>query len=444
METRSIPKQSKCELDSVDDMKAISIMSPKRDKKALSDWERFFPYYAGFPTQFAMDIIRTAGLSPRSSILDPWNGSGTTTYAAAQLGHTAIGLDLNPVMVVLARARMLAPSESDSLVPLCKEIIRGARSRETNEDPLKNWFDVPTATHLRALEKSIQRCLVGIRSQSNLTHLSSIAATFYAALFSVCRELAVCFQSSNPTWVRIPRAGDNRISIDKKTISEIFTEKLHSMSLALANEATKRLPELTVASCSVGDSTDPQLQESSIDLVIGSPPYCTRIDYTAATRVELAVLSCLAKVDTTSLGRQMIGSTRVPAVFPHVEDSWGETCLKFLCSVERHPSKASSGYYYKTHLDYFDKIYRSLKAISKMLRPEGKAVLVVQDSCYKEIHNPLPDIFVEMATIQGMALRKRKDFLAHRSMGRVNQGARKYRSSHVPVESVLCFQKLSK
>ena len=37
-------------------------------------------------------------------ILDPWNGSGTTTYAASQLGYTSRGLDLNPVMNIVARA----------------------------------------------------------------------------------------------------------------------------------------------------------------------------------------------------------------------------------------------------------------------------------------------------------------------------------------------------
>ena len=46
-------------------------------------------------------------------MLDPWNGSGTTTYAAAQLGHSSIWLDLNPVMVIVARARLLSPSEAD-------------------------------------------------------------------------------------------------------------------------------------------------------------------------------------------------------------------------------------------------------------------------------------------------------------------------------------------
>lgn len=64
---------------------------------------------------------------------------------------------------------MLAPSEADSLVPLCKEIIRGGRVRSLGADePLLFWFGTETAVCLRAIEQSIRRCLVGTKTQSNL------------------------------------------------------------------------------------------------------------------------------------------------------------------------------------------------------------------------------------------------------------------------------------
>jgi SAM-dependent methyltransferase len=422
----------------------ILITSPKRDRSAQAGWEGFFPYYAGYPTRFASEIIRTAGLSPRSSVLDPWNGSGTTTYAAAQLGHTAIGFDLNPVMIVIGRARMLAASEADSLVPLCKEILRGARVRNCeNDEPLLGWFGSKTAGHLRSIERSIRRCLVGTKSQSNLDHLSAIAATFYSALFSVCRDLTSDFQSSNPTWVRIPRDGGERVVAEPNFVATQFKEKLEAMSKALAVEAFSGVPDVTVAACRLGDSTKLPLQASSIDLILGSPPYCTRIDYSAATRVELAVLSPLTSVDQLALSRQMIGSTRVPRQSPRVEETWGDTCLSFLASVKQHPSKASAGYYYKSHADYFDKMFSAFTSLSTVMRPSAKAVIVVQDSYYKELHNDLARIFSEMATNAGLKLTQRADFDAKRSMGSVNRGTRAYRTNYCPVESVLCFEKRS-
>ncbi|MEL6324215.1 MAG: DNA methyltransferase, partial [Pseudomonadota bacterium] len=113
----------------------LSIVSPKRNKRLQTGWEGFFPYYAGFPELFASEILKSASLPEGAKILDPWNGSGTTTYAADRLGFNAVGLDLNPVMVIVARARLLAPSEADHLRPLAATILSQAKAATSELDP---------------------------------------------------------------------------------------------------------------------------------------------------------------------------------------------------------------------------------------------------------------------------------------------------------------------
>jgi hypothetical protein len=122
-------------------------------------------------------------------------------------------------------------------------------------------------------------------------------------------------------------------------------------------------------------------------------------------------------------------------------EAWGDTCLDFLVQLKRHPSKASDGYYYKTHLDYFDKMARSLEALAPALRPGAAAVLVVQDSFYKEIHNDLPTIIGEMGAAAGLTLARRVDFASARSMSGINPYTRIYKRKGGALEAVLCFQK---
>ncbi len=74
------------------------------------------------------------------------------------------------------------------------------------------------------------------------------------------------------------------------------------------------------------------------------------------TRIELGLLYPLLKLRMEDLGRSMTGSTRLPDRKIAIQSSWGETCRRFLADVKRHPSRASDGYYLKTHLDYFDKM----------------------------------------------------------------------------------------
>jgi hypothetical protein len=168
----------------------LIVSSPKRAAHIYSGWDGFFPYYAGYPEQFARTLIESARLPGEAIILDPWNGSGTTTYAASQLGYSCHGIDLNPVMGIVARARLLPPSEADSIQPLVRDLIKGVRSdtRLEADDPLLSWFRTPCVAVIRGVERRFREHLIGDRTLTpegvKLDQMSGLAATFYVALFS--------------------------------------------------------------------------------------------------------------------------------------------------------------------------------------------------------------------------------------------------------------------
>ena len=430
----------------------LNILSPKRNKRLQTGWEGFFPYYAGFPEMFARELLQSAKLPQKAVVLDPWNGSGTTTYAASSLGLTSIGIDLNPVMIIVARARLLPASEADHLRPLAATILSHAHSTPPNlapNDALLAWFQPETAAFIRGIEQNIRRSLVGSMTKSpdgvHLDRISGTAATLYVALFAACRKLVAPFRSSNPTWLRTPRQTDVRVAASQIAVAQSFAANVRGMSAALA---AKHNADLAGASavrdgeCTINlsDTAVMRLEAESIDCVLTSPPYCTRIDYTAATRIELAVLGPLLSTSARALGKQMIGSTQVPSDTIELSKDWGRTCTRFLDALKKHPSKASSGYYYRTHLDYFDKMSRSLGRVSRALKPGAHAFLVVQDSHYKELHNDLPKIISEIGTAHGLTLKRRDDFHL-RSMSDINPGRLTYARPSGATESVLCFRK---
>ena len=181
---------------------SLVIQSPKRTNQAQRGWDGFFPYYAGYPESFARALLKSANLPKDAVVLDPWNGSGTTTFSASQLGLTSCGFDLNPVMIIIARARLLPPSEADSLAPLTRETIKGVRADQRllrPNDTLLWWFENSTAALIRSLEQRIRNQLVGrqtlMPTGGKLERMSGLAATFYVALFSVCRQLTAPFRS---------------------------------------------------------------------------------------------------------------------------------------------------------------------------------------------------------------------------------------------------------
>ena len=180
-------------------------------------------------------------------VLDPWNGSGTTTQAASKLGLRAIGCDINPVMVVVSRARCLSPADGDSIEPLASKIVeRAADASEDvgDDDPLLGWFDKASAESIRCVEASIREHLLGawtLRADgTRFECMSSLAATFYVALFLTCRSLVSGFQSSNPTWLRRRKSDEAQIAMGRAAIVKSFDHWLNAMSNSLPLSISSR------------------------------------------------------------------------------------------------------------------------------------------------------------------------------------------------------------
>jgi len=84
---------------------------------------KFIPQIAG----------RVIGLvtQPGELVVDPYCGSGTTLVEAALLRRRALGLDLNPLAVLIARVKItpVARKELDAL----RRHLEGALSERTND-----------------------------------------------------------------------------------------------------------------------------------------------------------------------------------------------------------------------------------------------------------------------------------------------------------------------
>lgn len=182
------------------------------------------------------------------------------------------------------------------------------------------------------------------------------------------------------------------------------------------------------------------LRDQSIQFALTSPAYCTRIDYAVATKPELAVLG-YSEESFESLREQLMGTSTVPRITPTTNDEWGKKCTQFLKKVKRHKSRASDTYYYKNHVQYFSELYKSLGELKRIITDDGRCVVVVQDSFYKEIRNDLAGIVTQMAWNHGLQLSQRRDFRHTHTMAAVNPSTRRYRATSLATESVLVFRR---
>lgn len=427
----------------------LAIANPKRNVgSSRSSDESLFPYYAGYSKEFAEQLLGTLSLQDDAVVLDPWNGGGTTTLAASQMGLTSVGFDLNPVMVIVARACLLPHHEVSSLIPLAQSLVEQATLREDqciDEEPLCEWILPSNANYIRQLESEINRTLIShdhytsLSNEKALNQISALGAFFYVALFRTVRRLLKSFIPTNPTWVKRPQSCERKRP-SLLIVQDLFIDEVRLLSQTLSKPKNFCVKENGIATVSLGNAEFLSLSDVSVDVVITSPPYCTRIDYAVATALELAVLRTSKDV-FGRLRRSLMGTSTVNAEVGRVDIEWGATCARFLNAVYKHPSKASQTYYYKNHYQYFGSLQASIGELARVLKPRGSCVMVIQDSYYKDLHNDVPTIAVEMAEKAGMRLGRRDDFSSTRSMVSMNQRAKKYLLSRTNVESVLCFER---
>jgi DNA modification methylase len=95
---------------------------------------RTIEHPAPFPEDLPHRLIRML-TQPGDLVLDPFNGSGTTTKAAFQLGRESIGFDLSPVYTEYAKKRLHEPSRVREqqlfVVPINSSEFNPGRSRGT-------------------------------------------------------------------------------------------------------------------------------------------------------------------------------------------------------------------------------------------------------------------------------------------------------------------------
>ena len=400
---------------------------------------RWFPYYAGYSTHFVEDVLSHLQLPKNAKLLDPWLGSGTTSEVAAANKYRIRGFDLNPAMLVVAKARTVASGSDRELLVLSERIsarfsssIRRARKHARTMDALDQWLVPDSAFTFRLLERTVAAtCGLERRSSREPTwrHLeqaSPITAVLYVALFRTLRRYLQEFQASNPTWTKVPVDAD-RIELSASTIIRSFRQELHLVARGLREES-RETPPLPTGACSIRRASSVRLPmaSESVDAIISSPPYCTRIDYVRATLPELAVVGCPNGAWLRALREQMIGTPTIRRNDAAWTDAWGASCARFLTAVRRHPSKASETYYLKYFHQYFASVQKSLSEIHRVLKRGGRCVLVVQDSYYKDVRNDLPAVFTEMAVNFGWQLTDRVDFHVKRTLRAINANAKKY------------------
>lgn len=374
---------------------------------------KIFPY---IPIFFLSSETRTP---LNSTVLDPFAGTGTVLLESIThpyFKRNAIGVEINPLARLIAKVKT-TPLDTTQLATTAEDLnlkIKTFSSKvEIPDFPNRDaWFPRHTQIEL----SKILACIEEIRDVD-------VKDFFYACFSSIIREVSLADPKIAPPVFLNPKKFKNkdmRKNVEKLLRRKKYGKPLLNFRKSIGKnirrlESLNKLTEITsgkVKSEIVWDdarnlkkgnllekgimskSKAKPIPDTSVGLVITSPPYINAQKYIRTTKFELFWLGLEDEKSIVSLDRSVIGTERVDSKEHEALSTLGISSLdKLIESIHRKdPIKARVVY------GYFSDMLLVMKEIYRVLKSDGSFVLVIGDNKIRGINVRTHDILSELAT----------------------------------------------
>lgn len=397
----------------------------------IHDWYRFV--YA-FSDRIVVNLVDEFDISQDDLLLDPFNGTGTTTLTAKKLGIDAIGTDTSPASVLSSRVKTNWSVDLDefrtrratllaTLQPICKHIrLDGKTTLESFTDQDHQQCDLsaydfsqPPKTPAGWLSQRPLKKATVLRHHIDKLPEDGVTDLFRLAMIAILPE--------DVGNVRFgPEATRDRSQEGDKPVFHIFQSKLRDIEQGLetvqqshpssggSESEILRTDAREIASTLCSESRLLDTHNGSVDYVITSPPYPAEHDYTRNQRLELVWLGVCD--DTEALRKIKKRNIRSHTKNIYVGDNEAEQLdirsnerINAIVSemeqiIDREEIQHGFGQAYPRVVEeYFAGMQNHLQQVFELLAPGGKAVYVVGDSgSYWQVKIETAEILAELAS----------------------------------------------
>ena len=374
--------------DSITNGDLFSLCLTNKTATLTHGLHRFAGKYIPQVPAWALEQFATDG----SVVLDPFNGSGTTLVEGLRSCREAIGIDCDPLACLIAKAKTAAV-RAGRIFDLGQELRRAWASPATRLEPpmpglvnFSHWFPEAAWGHLQSLLAAI----LGLKCDDEE------------------RRFLLCVFSSIVRWVSNADDQTQKTYVSgtlKKTPPAVVPTFWNAFDRALTGLRELELCRLPHARSTViqGDAANIELPEGYVDLIVTSPPYLDSVDYMYNFMLEYFWLGPLLGVSDrqafNAMRRGVIGAKnpqKTAQKSPHLP-----ACLDDLISEDDIlPSRLLAT------RTYCHNMANHFASAAKVLKPQGRYVLVIGNSQTQKGVLPIHDSLIRLAADVGLAFEK--------------------------------------
>lgn len=396
--------------------------NPKPTATDKAHFGKLASLYTAFSSDFAAYALDMCLRVGGNRIADPFSGMGTLAEAARTRPVILSVGDISPFAALSGAFRSATRTHIDLSAALLE--TQAAKMVEDNE---RAFYSQLFKTLAATGQNSISTILA---TPSKPKHRILAISIYLAALSRI--HLYKRFAGSNPTWVKRPDA----IADGSSTLEAI------NATIRMGREFARHLPDIHHANRtkSVWASIDAQpIAKSSLDAIVTSPPYANRTDYIRHYLPASELLLNAAGRDERLIRIHQIGTPLIRKVDP--EQPLPVSIRKLLEAIRTHPSYASERYYYKGFLYYFVDMYDAFVRMRDWLQEGGILLMVVQDTCYKDLYVPTASLLADLAQTVGFKISGRRDWRVLHHLSHLSPHSRRVMPKRTLNESVIAFSK---
>jgi hypothetical protein len=319
------------------------------------------PFPARMAPEIALDAIPERIGRKTLTVIDPMCGSGTVLSAAISRGQRAIGVDIDPLAVLMSQVAT-TQIDATSLLDCAEQVCAIAR----HEDGTPPWFDVETATFVNFwFGKPQKRDLIALTTAITAIEDQNIRSALRVALSRIiitkapAASLAADTSHSRPH--RVIEASDY-------DVLDGYLRSVRSLKRLL--EARQATGTATVMR---GDSRVlAGVKARSADLAITSPPYLNALDYMRGHKLALVWFG-FSIPTLRQLRGASIGAERAP-------DNPPSERVNELVSFIQHDVADRGLLPVGTLQRFAGDLVGFASAVRRVLKNNGAAVLVIGNS----------------------------------------------------------------